>query len=176
MREIQIVVTFAMLSRAKDEPKVIIMRFSEAFEGLAVFQTLRNIYAQKMAQGVAGTELLGFTKLVIDMTAITAINYQDTDKIGMLMAARNNVQVRKKLAVDFDLYGFLQQFQIWYLAPERQDCRTAHNDRINITVKNLGLDSAQVHRLVDVTLNEALLDAGLTAKNIDSLRWESLSA
>lgn len=169
-------VTFAMLSRAKDEPKVMIMRFSEVFEGLAVFQALRNIYAQKMAQGVAGTELLGFTKLVIDMTAVTAINIQGTDKIGMLMAARNNVQVRKRLAVDFDLHGFLQQFQFWYLAPERQDCRTVHNNRINLTVKNLDLDSAQVHRLVDVTLNEALCDVGLTAKSIDSLRWERLSA
>ena len=43
---------FAMLSRAKDEPKTMIMRFSGVLEGRTVRPALEKIYVQKMAQGV----------------------------------------------------------------------------------------------------------------------------
>ena len=167
---------FAMLSRAKDEPKTMIMRFSGVLEGRTVLPALEKIYVQKMAQGVTETELLGCTKLVVDMTAITAVSLQDSDKMGVQMAVLRIVQSFQTVGAKWDSHSFVQRFESWYLAPVRKDCRAAYNDRVNRVVRNLGLDPAQVHRCVDVTLSEVLTDVGLTAKSIDSLRWEPLSA
>ncbi|NQV66838.1 MAG: hypothetical protein HQ497_15870 [SAR86 cluster bacterium] len=167
---------FAMLSRAKDEPKTIIMRFSGVLEGRTVLQALEKIYVQKTAQGVTETELLGCTKLVVDMTAVTAVSLQDSDKMGVQMGVLRIVQVCQAVGAKWDSHSFVQRFESWYLAPVRKDCRAAYNDRLNRVVRNLGLDSAQVHRCVDVTLSEVLIDVGLTAKSIDSLRWEPMSA
>ena len=169
-------VTFALLSRAKDEPKTMIMRFSGVLEGRTVLPALEKIYVQKMAQGVTETELLGCTKLVVDMTAVTAVSLQDSDKMGAQMAVLRILQLFQTVVAKLDSHSVVQRFESWYLAPERKDCRAAYNDRVNRGVRNLGVDSAQVHRCVDVTLSEVLIDVGLTAKSIDSLRWEPLSA
>ena len=153
-----------------------IMRFSGVLEGRTVLPALEKIYVQKMAQGVTETELLGCTKLVVDMTAVTAVSLQGSDKMGAQMVVLRILQLFQTVVAKLDSHSVVQRFESWYLAPERKDCRAAYNDRVNRGVRNLGVDSAQVHRCVDVTLSEVLIDVGLTAKSIDSLRWEPLSA